>query len=110
MALALFPGDVQSEGEKDKIIQHPENNAENAEKPKESTGDQQTPENAPEPRKEFNSIPFPSAPDPQVETELETKDDEDSLEFDSGHRKRVVVKPKGIYKKMNGGLVAAIAS
>jgi hypothetical protein len=105
---AIIPGDALAEGEKDKIIQHPSDNVENAIK----TADKAENDDKPDTQtisniqteketvpvvQEFNSVPFPPISDPELETQ------------NYGPGKRVAPKPQGIYKQMNGGLVAGVA-
>jgi hypothetical protein len=105
---AIVHGVVQYEGEKDKIIQHPENNAIDIDKPKEQIlGDQQTIEKEPELQDESNSVPFPSTPDPQDEIEPEINHEDEPQTY--GRGRRVPPKPQGMYTKMHGGLVAGVA-
>ena len=65
---------VQSEGEKDKVIQHPENvnEVENQTKNVDEPWDKEHDE--PETMKTTNSVIFPSNPDPPVEPESENNE------------------------------------
>jgi len=98
---------VQSEGEKDKVIQYPENHDENTKEVKNQTNGENKPKNGTSVEKEdlksSNSIPFPSASDPTVEVENE---DENLQQYGRGHQPR---KQKGAYRYINEGLTAAIA-
>jgi len=98
---------VQAEGEKDKVIQYPENHDENTKEVKNQTNGKNEPKNGTSVEKEdpksSNSIPFPSASDPTVEVENE---DENLQQYGRGHRPR---KQKGAYRDINEGLTAAIA-
>src|SRR6202034_3168849 len=87
---------VQSEGEKEKVIQHPENATQNHEK--DPVNDEQAEEQKSEDEinpSTSNTIPFPAS-----EPESETKpDDENQKQY--GHGKRVAPKPQGVYKMMS---------
>ena len=54
-------------------------------------------------QQEPNTVPFPTVPEDQNQEENKTKSEQ------LGHGKHVQPKPKGMYKKMHGGLVAASA-
>ena len=102
---ATFSSGALSEGEREKIIQYPENVTQNQEKDhideedaeKQKSTDETNPSTS-------NTIPFPIAPEPDSESQVI---DDEHQEY--GHGKRVAPKPKGIYKKMHAGLVAGIA-
>ena len=106
---AIIHGDTLDEGERNKIIQQPPNNAEVAEKSEEENiNESQTDENQLETHQKSqhkSSIPFPSTPEKKPEPVSETN--EPTQEY--GHGKHVEPKPRGTYKKMHGGLVAGIA-
>ena len=71
---STFTVGVQYEGEKDKVIQHPENinevknQTENVDEPQNKELDEPTPIKA------INSVIFPSNPDPPVEPESENNE------------------------------------
>ena len=94
---------AQSEGEKDKVIQHPENvtevenQTENVDKPQNKDKDVTTP------TKTTNSVIFPSTPTPAVEEETEN---EEIQQYGWGHHQQ---KHEGAYREMNEGHTAAIA-
>ena len=92
---------VQSEGEKDKIIQHPENinEAKNQTEKLDEPQDNEQEESS----KTSNPVPLTPDHDPQVEPESES---EELQQYGRGHRKRM---PKGAYRAINEGLTAAIA-
>jgi hypothetical protein len=103
-------GDALSEGERNKIIQNPTSNVNDAEK---SENDSNLPiETQPEPNKGntiqeeevSNTVPFPTVSEPENEANTEA---EQSQSYGPG--RRVQPKPKGIYAKMNGGLVAGVS-
>ena len=97
---AIIHGVVQSEGEKEKVIQSPINNAENVKEPENEGIEPAKPiENAPKPEGTSNTIPFPSTDDQDVKPDSE----EDPREYGRGQRPRP---PQGTFK----GLVAAMAS
>jgi hypothetical protein len=101
----IIPGEAQSEGEINKIIQAPQNDAKDPEGPIEKEpDDQQTKNEPPEPHQ--NSVKFPTEKLP-AELDQEPHDDEQSSiqQYGRGQRHRL---PKGTYKDMNEGLVAAI--
>ena len=105
-------GEVLSEGEKDKVIQHPETNVNDAPKqgnnPDLPSQPQSEPENSTiQEEQESNTIPFPTVSEDQNEGETNHNEPDDSEQL--GRGKRVPPKPKGMYKKMHGGLVAAAA-
>ena len=98
---AISYSDALAEGEKDKIIQHPSDNVENAvktadkaendHKPDTQTiSNPQTEEETVPVIQESNSVPFPPISDPAPETQ------------DYGPGKCVAPKPQGVYKQMNG--------
>jgi hypothetical protein len=97
---------VQSEGERDKVIQHPENVAQNQEKEPvdDKQPDNQKSDDETNPSMS-NTIPFPTNPEPEGEPQIEPDDEHQAY----GRGKRVPPKPKGTYQKMHGGLVAGIA-
>jgi len=98
---------VQSEGEKDKVIQYPENPDENTKEVKNQTNGENEPKNGTSVEKEdpklSNSIPFPSPSDPTVEVKNK---DENLQQYRQGHQPR---KQKGAYRDINEGLISAIA-
>ena len=102
-ATAVIPGDL-SEGEKDKIIQVPENNTnqidENAvdePQPRNTSGAQANSEDQ-------NTVPFPSAP--EISDALPSNDvAEDPIEEPKlGRGNRVAKKPQGTYSRMHNAL------
>jgi len=104
--LATIPGDPLAEGEKEKIIQQPKNNAENANN--QAVSDTQPDSEAVETHKTVqtsNSIPFPSTDDKTSAVEAELVDENQDQPYGRGQRPR---KPQGVYRAMNNGLVAAI--
>jgi len=106
---ATIPGDVLAEGEKEKIIQHPRNNAENIEKPdiREASDPQleHQPVNKHHEPQSSNSVPFPSIPETVVEPESEASDDSQSQQYGCGQCPR---KPIGAYKDLNNSLTTAV--
>ena len=114
---AIIQGDTLAEGERDKIIQPPSNNAENGLKTIDNTKNHEKPDvqtvSKPQPEEEtvlnlqkpqsFNSVSFP----PISEPSSETKDDDEQPQV-YGPGQCVSLKPKRIYKKMYAGLVAGI--
>ena len=100
-----FSSGVQSKGEKEKVIQYPENVTQNHEKdpPNDELPEKQKSDDEINPSTS-NTIPFLTA---EPESEPQTKADDELQEY--GRGRRVDPKPKEIYKKMNGGLVAGIA-
>ena len=109
MDYATIPGDVLVEGENEKIIQHPRNNAKNIEKPDiQEASDPQLkhePVNKHHHPQSSNSVPFPSIPEIVVEPESEASDDSQSQQYGHGQCPR---KPIGAYKDLNNGLTAAV--
>ena len=105
--------DVLSEGEKEKVIQNPENEVKTAEKSDNDTDlpsqSQSEPENNSimQEQQTPNTIPFPTVPEERVDTEANQNEPDVSEQY--GRGKRVPPKPKGMYKKMHDGLVAAAA-
>jgi len=98
-----FSVGVQSEGERDKVIQYPENHKEH---PKEVQNQQNEPIDESAEKgdpKTTNTVPFPPIPDPTVEAE---NVDEDIQQYGRGHHPR---KQQGAYRDMNEGLTAAMA-
>ena len=107
--IAVIPGDSLAEGEKDKIIQQSPKNPETPEKSEETASKSQTDEKLYETHQQFqhkSSVPFPTTPDKMAEPAMETNE----LTQEYGCGKRVQPKPQGVYKKMNGGLIAGIAT
>ena len=97
--VAIIPGDVLAEGERDKIIQGPTNNT-NADEthvnqPEVEAEKADAPPN-PEPT---NSIPFPSEPHPADEPEEVTVEEEDEPP-QLGQGRCVQKKPPSVYKHM----------
>jgi hypothetical protein len=99
--IAIIPGETLSEGEKDKIIQAPQDNTIDNQEP----NDQRTPENLPKPEETSNTIPFPSVDKPIDESEPQPIEDQPQ-QYGRGQRMR---HPQGTYKALNQGLVAAIS-
>jgi len=101
-------GDVVTEGERDKIIHNINNKPQSNDKLEDQpTNSQQPIDKPPEPQPDehpSNSIPFPSLAEPLTEPDLEATKDDDEASYGRGQRPR---KPKGAYKTMNEGLVAA---
>jgi len=98
-ATTIIPGEL-SEGEKEKIIQIPENNSER--NPSENQPEIQT--EASTDSETQNSVPFPSAPeipDPIPSDPIEEASD-DEPQLGRGHR--VKKKPKGAYSRMHNAL------
>ena len=110
--IAIIHGEMQSEGEKAKIIQAPQNNVKDQpETETQKSGDQVEPEKVAESHqtlKSTNSITFPSSPEPEIEPEPEPQDADPppTQNYGRGQRARP---QKGHYKAMNKGLIAAIA-
>ena len=103
---AIIHGEMQSEGERDKVIQPPQNNVENPEN--EEPNEQNTQDRAVEPYqspKLSNSIPFPLTPGAQIDLEPEVNDNDEPQQYGCGQRQR---HPVGTYKAMNEGLTAVI--
>lgn len=103
----IISGEAQSEGEKEKIIQAPQNETTNVEPENRQPEDQRSTDKQPEPHPDqdfSNSVPLPSSNEPDPEPH---KDDEPpNQQYGRGQRARP---QKGHYKAMNEGLVAAIA-
>lgn len=103
---------VQSEGEREskKVIQHPKNRVENLEKADTEQKIDNQPEKEPlDENQEANTsstIPFPSVADPSTEVHDEDAENEGQQRYGRGQRPR---KPKGAYKDINEGLIAAIS-
>ena len=104
----VIPGGVLSEGEKDKVIQHPEKATKtNAEQPDQQIKQNSESQNLKIPESSHNSIPFPLSEEPQQQAP-------DGLETDlviepnmgRGHRPRPA---PGHYARLNKGLEAKLA-
>ena len=112
---AIIHGETLSEGEKEKIIQLPQNKAENPEKREENISeDQEIHEKEPESHlnpSSSSSIPFPTSeeePEEQPEEPDEESPADDTSEYGRGKRDRP---EKGSYKIMNRrGLTAVVAT
>jgi len=100
-------GGVQSEGERNKVIQYPENHAESPEEVEKQSSSESEPKDdtsvKTEDPKSTNTIPFPLASDSTVEVKNK---DENLQQYGRGHRPR---KQKGAYRDINKGLTTAIA-
>jgi hypothetical protein len=111
--MTVIHNEAQSEGEKEKIIQAPQDNTEDVEKPKDKdSANQQTCQVVTEPHqssKLSNSVSFPSADDSQHENNHETLDKSQPTEQHYGHGQTVKHK-NGHYKTLNEGCVAAITA
>jgi hypothetical protein len=93
---------VQSEGERDKVIQYPENSSEKPEEVKDQSVEEPNKELVDDENPKPNTITFPSIqPDPEVPEE-----DEDQNQYGRGRRTR---RQPGEYRALNEGLTAAIA-
>ena len=106
-AFTIIPGDPLAEGERDKIIQQPPNNGENAKEPEDQTVSERKTQDQPsethQDHLQSSSIPFPSTPVKTADTNPEMEDDE-SEPYGHGQCPR---KPLGAYKTLHDGLVAA---
>jgi hypothetical protein len=109
--VAIIHGETQSKGEKDKIIQAPQNEVKNIESSEnKEPEDQQPQEKNLEPHKSpksTNSIVFPSTDKPLIKPDPKPQETADPTtgQYSCGQR----VRPqKGHYKNMNEGLIAAI--
>ena len=112
---AIIHGKVQSEGEKEKVIQSSQNNAGDIEKPEnQEPEDQQSQEKATDTHqspKTTNTIQFTSTDKSQVQpdTEHDTEQHDDkqssTQQYGCGQRNQHL---KGTYKAMNKSLIAAI--
>ena len=106
--MAIIYGEVLSEGEKEKVIQNPQNNATNIEQStNEDSEDQQAPEKESEPHqspKSTNSIHFPTSEEPQNDPDPEPQDTSQPSNQQYGHGQWARPE-KGHYKAMNKGLV-----
>ena len=108
-------GDVLSEGEKDKIIQNPENEVKDADKqsndlksPIHPQSDDQKGYTAQE-QLNSNTVPFPTVSEPKNEPVTEIVGDDDAPpEYGRGKRPR---KPQGAYRELDGrrALAASVA-
>ena len=97
--------EAQSEGENEKVIQAPQNDAVDSNEPEtKEFNDQQTKEKESTPHQ--NSIQFPSS-QPQLEPNTMNNDDEHQSEQQYGHKQRCR-HPQGTYKAMNEGLIATV--
>jgi hypothetical protein len=113
--LAIIYGKAQSEGEKEKTIQSPQNNAEDVDKPEnEDSESQELQKKTTEPHqspKTTNTIQFPSTdkfqPEPQPEVEPCNNEQSSAQQYGHGHRNQPL---QGTYKTLNDGLVAAITA
>src|ERR1700678_1727278 len=111
--IAIIYGEAQSEEEKSKVIQAPQNDVKHDEEPENTEpGDHQPKDVPPEPHqspKSKNTILFPSNNEPEPQPDSEQPDDTQtsSQQFGRGQRMR---HQKGHYKTMNKGLVAAITA
>jgi hypothetical protein len=108
--IAIIHGETSSEGEKDKIIQAPQNKVKDIKSPENKEPEDQTHQGKdPQPHKSLkstNSIMFPSTDKPLIEPDPQETTDTTTRQYGHGQR----VRPeKGHYKNMNEGLVAAIA-
>ena len=103
---AIIYGKVLSEGEKEKVIQNPQNNATNIEQlANEDSEDQQAPEKESEPHqspKSTNSICFPMSEEPQNDPDPEPQDTSQPLNQQYGCGQWVRPE-RGHYKAMNKG-------
>ena len=104
----VIPGDVLSEGEKDKVIQHPKKTTKtNAEQPDQQIKQNSESQNLKIPESSHNSIPFPLSEEPQqqapdgLETDLVIKPN-----MGCGHRPHPA---PGHYARLNKGLEAKLA-
>ena len=102
-----------SEGEEEKIIQNPQNNATNIKQPaNKDSEDQQAPEKESEPHqspKPTNSICFPRSEEPQNDPDLKPQDTSQPLNQQYGHGQWARAE-RGHYKAINRGLVAAVTA
>ena len=103
----VIPSDVLSEGEKDKVIQHPEKITKtNVEQPDQQIKQKSEPQNLKIPESSHNSIPFPSSEEPQqqapdgLETDL-------VIELNMGYGHRPCPAPDH-YVRLNKGLEAKL--
>jgi hypothetical protein len=107
--MAIIYGEVLSQGEKEKVIQNPQNNVKNIEKPEnDDPKTQQTQEKDSElyqSSKTTNSVLFLTSDDSQNQPELELEDN--SQQYGCGQWAR---HEKGHYRAINKGLVAAVTA
>jgi len=97
--VAIIPGDALAEGERDKVIQNPNNNANSDETNINQPQAEAEKADAPPGPESTNSIPFPSEPQPADEPEevpVEEEDEPPQL----GRGRRVQKKPPGAYRRM----------
>ena len=105
----VIPGDVLSEGEREKLIQHPENTAKtNDEQPDNQNKPNLELQNSEIPESSSNSIPFPPSEEPQQQTP-DNVEIEPVVKPNMGHCHRVH-HPPGHYAKLNKGLDVKLAA
>jgi hypothetical protein len=107
--IAIIPGNALAEGERDKIIQNPNNNA-NSDRTNINQPEAEAEKaDAPPGPESTNSIPFPSEPQPADKPEEVPVEEEDKPpQLGQGHR--VQKKPPGAYQRMAEAKPALVAN
>ena len=109
---AIIYGEVLSEGEKEKVIQHPQNNAQNVVQPENKEPDnQKLQDDDPESHqgsKFPNKIPLPQSED-EAEPDSEPQEPNQPPAQNYSHSQHARHE-RGHYKAMNEGLVAAVTA
>ena len=81
---AIIPGDVLSEGEREKVIQHTKSNIVNTEEPGDDTVSGQAESKEKQEPQPSNSIPFPSTPEQPTDPAPEPEDDSKASAYGHG--------------------------